>query len=121
MKYTKTIMIIACVIALFITVGCACESLKSEGIYKGCFIDESERHLDGAETRSEEMTPLMCNEFCKEEGYKYHGVEFGTECYCGNSYGKYEQQPEESCQDECSGNNNKICGDHWKINIYEVE
>ena len=30
------------------------------------------------------MTPVNCVRRCQSKGFKYAGVEWGNECYCGN-------------------------------------
>ena len=41
-----------------------------------------------------------------------------TDCYCGNSFGKFGQtQP---CNSSCSGNQSQICGDVLKNSIHAI-
>ena len=45
---------------------------------------------------------------CREKGNAYAATQFGKQCFCGNSYGKYG--PAKNCDANCSGNQAEICG-----------
>lgn len=42
------------------------------------------------------------------QGYLFAGAQYGRECFCGNSYGKYGQGT--SCYIKCSGDPYQNCG-----------
>ena len=42
-----------------------------------------------------------------------------SQCWCGNSYGKYGQFPND-CNSKCSGNKNQECGGGWRNSIYSL-
>ena len=47
-------------------------------------------------------------------------LNFGrVECWCGNSYGKYGQFPND-CNSKCSGNKNQLCGGGLRNSIYSL-
>ena len=47
-------------------------------------------------------------------------MNFGrVECWCGNSYGKYGQFPND-CNSKCSGNKNQLCGGGLRNSIYSL-
>ena len=56
-----------------------------------------------------------------DEGYAYAGVEFGSECFCGN-----EPPPEDTIVDQsecdwtCHGDRELICGALWRMNVFET-
>ena len=53
--------------------------------------------------------------------YLYAGVQYTSECFCGNSYGKYGSLPESSCNMPCSGNKTQICGGTWSNSVYKAQ
>jgi hypothetical protein len=44
--------------------------------------------------------------------------EISSECFCGNSYGKYGTGS--GCDMQCSGNQSQICGGFYQNSIYEI-
>ena len=85
--------------------------------YLGCFKDEGARDLNGfAETTS--TTNERCRQTCAARGFQYSGTQYGAQCYCGNTYGKYG--PANNCDMPCSGNPNEICGGNWANSISRV-
>jgi hypothetical protein len=53
--------------------------------YVGCAGDSSVRTLSAASTASSTMTVDTCISFCSGKGYTYAGLEYSSQCYCGNS------------------------------------
>ncbi len=82
----------------------------------GCFRDDRARDLDGFFISSADMTHEKCISICRNKGFKYAGVQYGSQCFCGNSYGKYGKS--NSCNMKCSGNANEICGGFWANLIF---
>ncbi|KAF8870182.1 hypothetical protein BD779DRAFT_612568 [Infundibulicybe gibba] len=65
------------------------------------------------------MTPLVCQLLCS--GYRYAGVEYGTQCYCGNSFDNGATGsaiPESSCPFQCGGDPSQKCGGDWTLSLY---
>ncbi|CAJ2503525.1 Uu.00g109190.m01.CDS01 [Anthostomella pinea] len=63
--------------------------------YSSCWVDQGEaRSLTGDTYRSDNMTVESCAAFCA--GFDYFGVEYTTECYCGN-YLQNGAAPEADC------------------------
>jgi len=84
-----------------------------------CFIDNSERILDPKTlVININMTPNVCNEICEKSNYKYFGVEFGVECFCGNEWPSSKLKVGMSeCNMNCGGDEKQKCGASWRINI----
>jgi hypothetical protein len=61
--------------------------------YIGCYNDKfsaSERDLVGSLFLEENrITPEFCEKKCSIAHFKYFGLQYGAECWCGNDYGKY--------------------------------
>jgi hypothetical protein len=84
----------------------------------GCFRDTGERDLPSAFLTSDRMTVGTCITNCAQQGFAYAGVQYGSQCFCGNSYGRYG--PAENCDMRCAGNAGEFCGGFWANNIYSI-
>lgn len=93
--------------------------------YQGCFNDStSARALKSTElygTSSNNMTHEKCLAFCSS--YTYFGLEYGQECYCGNSLSNNSQNQTgacgaASCNMPCAGTANETCGAGSRLTLY---
>ncbi|CBJ29140.1 conserved unknown protein [Ectocarpus siliculosus] len=91
--------------------------------YLGCYIDDndelSSRILQLAYTASDSMTPMMCEDFCRSAGADIFGLEFGHQCFCGDSrdtdlarYGTTD------CHQPCAGDDSVTCGGHLAVDAF---
>ena len=67
------------------------------------------------------MTLEMCYSDCAPAGYKYWGVEYGGECYCGNAFGAgsvLAPEGDSGCSFECPGNALEFCGAGDRLSVY---
>jgi len=87
--------------------------------YLGCFRDESNRDLNGATWNNSQLTTESCLKFCTDVGFSYAGTQFGTQCFCGNTYGSYGQSND--CQTPCAGSANQLCGGILANSVYHVD
>jgi curli biogenesis system outer membrane secretion channel CsgG len=93
--------------------------------YIGCYKDQGDpngvagRDLLGLITSSSSMTTELCVSFCKTNGFSYAGTQYGSYCFCGNTYGK--SGTANNCNMVCTGNQNQICGGIWSNNIYQLK
>ncbi|KAG0651289.1 fungistatic metabolite, partial [Hyphodiscus hymeniophilus] len=61
----------------------------------------------------------MCINDCSGAGYGYAGVEYGRECWCGNSLASGSVHvTDQTCDMTCSGDESTICGGHSLLSIY---
>ncbi|PNH39545.1 hypothetical protein VD0004_g7339 [Verticillium dahliae] len=92
--------------------------------YRGCAPDASgkSRTLNGTDVSSDNMTVARCVEYCDERGFKYAGVEYRRECFCGN-FVDHDREPKKGilgvCELPCTGDNNEVCGGYGGISLYE--
>ncbi len=86
--------------------------------YLGCFKDTYDRDLSGESQQQNQLTLQGCADSCRQKGFKYAAAQFGTYCFCGNSYGKHGKAA--NCDMNCGGNSNEICGGPWANSVYEL-
>jgi hypothetical protein len=96
--------------------------------YLGCYNDSSDRTLGGAYMSGNgSLTIEGCHEFCAAQGgSRYHGLEYGSQCYCGNylnpvaSLLNLTSSPTNAsaCSMRCTGNNPEICGGGNALSMY---
>jgi len=86
--------------------------------YVGCFQDSvNPRDLNDANMTYVDMTAEMCNAYCSQLEFKYFGLQNSSQCFCGNSYGKFGLS--NNCQMSCSGNAQQKCGGNYVNSVYE--
>ena len=90
----------------------------------GCIAEGTNgRALTGASTTSPNMTRNFCAAFCGDKGFTLAGVEFGDECYCGNSFENGASQtlvPSSSCSTACAGNPQyEKCGGPQRLELLQ--
>lgn len=89
----------------------------------GCYSDSrSSRALQAAYQSSSSNTIESCQQWCYGQNYNLAGVEYGSECYCGNSIAPSSQSlSSSSCQMSCAGNSGEQCGgSNWAISVYKA-
>jgi hypothetical protein len=86
--------------------------------YVGCFRDRSARDLDGYAKIVPDLTIEKCIDICRKEGFAYAGMQVGSRCFCGNSYGRYGRT--NNCNKKCFGDNSQICGGPWANSVFSV-
>lgn len=67
------------------------------------------------------MVPFYAAALIYNLGYKYAGVQYGKECWCGDTYGKYGEADKELCTTySCPAESTKKCGGHLAQMIYQT-
>lgn len=90
----------------------------SEWDYPGCYTEANNmRALTGNSYYDDLMTVEKCAAVCS--GFKWFGVEYGRECYCGNviNTGSVVTQASE-CSFSCPGNAAENCGAGNRLDMY---
>ncbi|KFY88681.1 hypothetical protein V498_06696 [Pseudogymnoascus sp. VKM F-4517 (FW-2822)] len=94
-------------------------SLPANWVYKGCYVDSvAARSLSGSAYNSATLTESACASYCGSKGFKYAGVEYSVECFCGNSLTSAVGD-EASCSMTCSGDATELCGGPDRLNVFE--
>ncbi|XP_052693402.1 uncharacterized protein LOC128171663 [Crassostrea angulata] len=90
--------------------------------FLGCFKDDSTRVLGEKSSTLNPNGKIQCWRKCNALGsYKYFGMEYRSECYCGNQIrNTAERFPDDECNLLCAGNNDETCGGPWRVEIYTV-
>ena len=98
--------------------------VSGSGSWDGhCVKDRQPRLLGKYLGKSNGNTPSDCVRRCKEldDGYLFAGVQFGSECFCGNEAPPDDTLVDESeCDWKCEGDNDLVCGALWRMNVYET-
>ncbi|KAF9456639.1 glycosyl hydrolase family 71-domain-containing protein [Collybia nuda] len=91
--------------------------------YYGCVAEGtfgSRRALTGPSFSQNNMTPQTCQSLCT--GYQFAGVEYGLQCFCGNSLRNNGATgaviDSDSCGVPCAGDPSKKCGGSWTLSVY---
>ncbi|KAF1995022.1 WSC-domain-containing protein [Amniculicola lignicola CBS 123094] len=98
----------------------ACPSFQNY-TYSGCYVDNpSDRTFtvrpDG--TPYSNMTVYDCTAMCKGNGFRFAGLEYYGECFCGTMIGA-DSAPETACNYPCKGKLSDICGGTDILSVWE--
>ncbi len=92
--------------------------------YRGCFKDKGDplstkgRDLNGYFVSSKNMSIEKCMNICAKRGFRFAGLQYSKQCFCGNRYGTFGKSS--ACNMVCSNDPTSICGGFWANSIYEV-
>ena len=85
--------------------------------------DGAARTLTGYSFTSASMTTAQCQATCAAKGFSLAGVEFGQECYCGDSLGNglgQQLDAGRACYMTCNGAPAEKCGGTWTLSLYKL-
>ena len=94
---------------------------SSTATYYGCYTEARDgKALTGATfVETALMTPAYCEAHCTAGGFALWGVEYGIECYCGNSLAAGAIPTFESqCGFACPGDASQKCGAGNRLSLY---
>jgi hypothetical protein len=91
-------------------------------VFKGCYYEASSgRSLQNASMTSTTMSVDMCTKFCLGKKFRWAGVEYGQECYCGDKPKNTTLSAATDCKMPCPGNTAKtsqLCGGGSRLQMY---
>ena len=90
----------------------------SELRYLGCYRDQWNRDLPVRKRDVYVNAKDTCATLCKD--YRYFGLQSGTECFCGDTFGKYGKSVESKCNRSCKDDKTQICGGWWRNSVYQI-
>ena len=86
----------------------------------GCYKDESDYDLPISASKGMVTSDALqeCGELCVN--YKYFALEYGKECRCGDTYGKYGKSTDaaKDCSMPCDNDSGVTCGGYYFENVY---
>lgn len=90
--------------------------------YLGCYVDAlTPRTLPyGAPAIASGMTVEGCEQECAAQSYTFAGVEYGNECWCGNTIPPTTASASD-CNMSCKGNSAEMCGAGGRFNVYQKQ
>jgi hypothetical protein len=104
--------------------GVSANTILHTGIFSpdqvlGCYGDNADRDMPYEHYLSIPggNTQQYCAIHCFNKGYRFAGAQYGTECFCGNSYGRYGLSS--YCNMTCSGDRTgqTMCGGEWSNTV----
>lgn len=95
---------------------------SSEWYSLGCAQDyQNDRILYGySELYINQMTPDFCLSLCEDKGFAFAGVEYGSECYCGNTVPSTITYSDGQCTMQCAGDASETCGGFYFMELFEL-
>ncbi|KAI9890524.1 MAG: hypothetical protein M1814_003863 [Vezdaea aestivalis] len=101
-------------------------AVPSSGKYSfaGCWTEGTGvRALSASTQYNAKMTIAMCSNYCgafNTNGTYYFGVEYATECWCGNFFGKGSLKTAVGeCNMACGGDATALCGAGNRLQVYQ--
>eukprot|EP00754_Rhynchopus_humris_P008094 Rhum_TRINITY_DN13656_c0_g1::Rhum_TRINITY_DN13656_c0_g1_i2::g.62438::m.62438 len=102
-------------------------------VYIGCLSEDSDanRDLEGPNDKSGTHGSIeMCAYYCYDlnrktisagvtEPWKYFGLQFGKECFCGDSFGR-KGIPDAACSTACELDPTQTCGGTHQNSVYSL-
>lgn len=88
--------------------------------YLGCYQDSSSgrRKLPVTLSSSSTMTVETCLAAARSKNLPYAGLQFGGQCYGGNTLSATDRVNEQTCSMTCNGNQGEVCGGVWLNSVY---
>ncbi|QIW97506.1 hypothetical protein AMS68_003024 [Peltaster fructicola] len=87
--------------------------------YFGCWSDQDPASLPYFAYDNSSNTIEVCTATCNSLGYSIAGVEYSSQCFCGNTLTyKAQQVIDSSCNFQCSGNTNETCGGFSRMSVF---
>ncbi|XP_045766664.1 LOW QUALITY PROTEIN: xylosyltransferase oxt [Maniola jurtina] len=96
---------------------------KTYGRHLGCYLDEKKLRLLSSYygNYANINSPSFCLDICVQAGFPFAGVQYSSECFCG------EQPPPTTaktsdglCDMNCPGDPSQKCGGYFTMNVYET-
>ncbi|KAI0006827.1 hypothetical protein F4779DRAFT_643846 [Xylariaceae sp. FL0662B] len=80
------------------------------------------RTLDGFAADETDMTVDKCVQACGDKGFRFAGVEYSTQCFCGDEVAQ-DRLPKNGtigeCNMPCAGDAGQLCGGSAQVAVYQ--
>jgi hypothetical protein len=83
----------------------------------GCYSDTTLKRTLAQSLNVGGNTVEKCQAACQNAGYVYAGMEFGTQCFCGNTIDN-GGAPTSGCGTPCPGDASETCGGANALSLY---
>ena len=96
-------------------------SLPTGWTYRGCYVDNANgRILNVQKPDSQTLTIESCVAACVASGYTVAGMEYSTQCFCGNAItnGGVLANADTDCSISCAGDSKEKCGGANRMSLY---
>ncbi|KAI6128107.1 copper radical oxidase-like protein [Pisolithus croceorrhizus] len=94
-------------------------SLSGGWTYGGCYVDNANGRVLGDELDSNDMTVESCVAHCTADSFTIAGLEYSTQCFCGNELiDGAIKAPDSDCNMACGGNATEACGAGNRLSVY---
>lgn len=87
--------------------------------YAGCWSDQDPASLPYMIYDTSDNTIEKCTSTCAQLGYSIAGMEFGSQCFCGNKLtAKAARTVDNACFTPCAGNSSETCGSSRRLSVF---
>lgn len=94
-------------------------SLSGGWTYGGCYVDNANGRVLGDELDGDNMTVESCVAHCTADNFTIAGLEYSTQCFCGNELiDGAVKAPDSDCDMACGGNATEACGAGNRLSVY---
>jgi len=83
--------------------------------YLGCFEDKNARDLTALNWNS---GPAECFRLAREKKYEFVALQYGGQCFAGNSVGRYGDRSDSECSTPCKQEKGMKCGAGWRNSVW---
>ncbi|PVF92304.1 WSC-domain-containing protein [Serendipita vermifera] len=90
---------------------------KWDGV--GCAKDNLQNRLLPNKFTDNTMTIEKCLDTCLSKGFKYAGLQWSVECWCGNNFNDASANLYGSCTMPCGGDPTEKCGNGGILSVYK--
>lgn len=87
--------------------------------YVGCFTDKPARALPVVLSQSG-ATKESCVASARARGLRYAGVQYGSQCFGGNTAGYVKESNDALCNAKCADGSLNRCGGEWHNSIFDT-
>ncbi len=125
---TSTTPVVATTPAVSNTPAVVNTPVATEPIFMGCYKDTREKRIFPKQFDNQQSV-AACIALAKAGGYSYAGLQYGGECWAGNTLPTSSKLSDNACYTACNGGNGGDagkyaggggCGGEWAASIYKL-
>ncbi|ETN47085.1 uncharacterized protein HMPREF1541_01275 [Cyphellophora europaea CBS 101466] len=88
---------------------------------QGCYTDSTNARTFERRVASGDGDVQTCLNQCKGQGFSWTGLEYGSECWCGNALAITAQSTTDGCDMTCQNAPSEYCGGKDSLNAYQLD